>query len=98
MKSLLSIIIILFITACNSTGTTTDTLTQNDPTASETPTEILTPKLYKISIKAGSVGTGTAAFGEFPLSIKVGDTVIWQNDDTLNHDFRIFKVMIFGVN
>ena len=38
-----------------------------------------------VSIAAGSVGKGAAAFGVNPLVVPKGTTVIWTNNDSVPH-------------
>lgn len=38
-----------------------------------------------VAIEPGSVGRGTAAFGENPLVIPMGTTITWTNNDSVPH-------------
>jgi plastocyanin len=38
-----------------------------------------------VSIPAGAVGTGSAAYGANPLSVTEGSSVIWTNNDSMAH-------------
>lgn len=41
---------------------------------------------HQVSIPVGATGKGAAAYGVNPLVVKVGDTVVWTNNDNAPHD------------
>ena len=86
MKCFISFMFIICLASCNSVSTTNPASSTVDPIPEPTPVPTM-PVPVTISIKTGSVGMGNTAFGVFPLDIKVNTTVIWVNDDTVNHDF-----------
>lgn len=55
------------------------------PLADANPTASPSANVTTVRIAQGSVGKGPAAFGTNPLTISMGTTVTWINDDTVPH-------------
>jgi plastocyanin len=78
--SLLTIVSILLI-ACGG-GSSSSTPTTPTPTPTPAPATGSTP----VSIPMNARTLGPSAFNPSPLTISVGTTVRWTNDDTIAHD------------
>jgi len=78
--SLLTIVSILLV-ACGG-GSSSSTMTPTTPTPTPAPATGSTP----VSIPMNARTLGPSAFNPSPLTISVGTTVRWTNDDTIAHD------------
>ncbi len=78
--SLLTIVSILLI-ACGG-GSSSSTPTTPTPTPTPAPATGSTP----VSIPMNARTLGASAFNPSPVTVAVGTTVRWTNDDTIAHD------------
>ena len=79
IKSLFfSLFLVVCFSGCGDIGTNTTVSSSVDPVASPTPVEATTSTT--IEIPANVMGMGSAAFGQYPLTITVGSSVTWVNN------------------
>ena len=58
----------------------------NSPSAPSTGPTAAPAGSTTVNIPTGASGQTTAAFGQNPLTIPVGTTISWLNDDSITHD------------
>jgi plastocyanin len=57
----------------------------SSPSPSTTPTPTPAPSSTTVSIPSNARTLGSAAYGPNPLTVPVGTTVTWMNNDTIAH-------------
>ena len=92
MKLKFLVMLMLFpfaFSGCESASSTdSQSGTNSNPTSAVTPDPppvITSEPPITITIPAGASTMGAAAFGQNPLTIPIGTTVTWVNDDTVQH-------------
>ena len=84
-------LLLVLASACGSSETTTLGTTLLDSgvvvTTVDAGVTVVTPvaTTVAVSIPAGAVGRGPAAYGVNPLTVAVGTTVTWTNNDSIAH-------------
>lgn len=87
IRHVIAVAVLLAAAACGSNNSTTSAAPSSTgtPTTTTTPATTTTGATTTVTIPTGAAGLSTAAYAPNPVTIKVGDSVNWVNNDSIAH-------------